>query len=660
MNSRILAVMMLGGAAIISAISFSGFSAQDKSRHEDGTVLVHHLERLVGQEHYQLTSDEKGVLLNAALDFTDRGNRIQLTSTLQLDGQLVPIRFQSKGRLYRFVNIDTTVNVLDGIAEVGNLSEATQTEVPNAFFTARGYAPFAGQALMVRYWERHGRPAELNVVPGYPVLHVAIRYRGTDSVRTGNRSVRLRRYSVDGLVWGRETLWLDEQNRFSALLTRIHILPLEAVREDLEDALPELQTIAIADRISDLAGFGQQIPPVAQGEFALVGGRLYSSPTEKPIENATVHIRDGRIVSAGPSSSIRLSNRVRVIPAQGKTIIPGLWDMHAHASQIEWAPAYLAAGVTTIRDMGGEKEFLTAFRDALSRNQGPGPQILLAGLIEGPGTNGYGRVVATTPAEGRAIVDSYHGANFNQIKLYSLMTHDLVSAISSYAHDLGMTVTGHVPNALSINQAVESGMDQFAHLSEKLGAPGSIQLQQTIQLLATHGTVVDPTIAWNELLERAPETALSSFEPGILMAPGPIAMSYNSVKNNTTAAEERGRRRSDLDVVKAMHDRGVRIVAGTDGAVPGHSLLREIELYVQAGMSPAEALNSATLIPAKVMQMDKYVGSIETGKRADLLVLDADPLANISNIRKGRWTVANGRLYDCFSLWQIAGFLPRR
>jgi imidazolonepropionase-like amidohydrolase len=137
-------------------------------------------------------------------------------------------------------------------------------------------------------------------------------------------------------------------------------------------------------------------------------------------------------------------------------------------------------------------------------------------------------------------------------------------------------------------------------------------------------------------------------------------MSYNSVKNNTTLAEGRGRRQSDVDIVKAMHDRGVRIVAGTDGAIPGHSLLREIELYVQAGMSPAEALNSATLMPAKVMQMDKYVGSIETGKRADLLVLDADPLANISNIRKGRWAVANGRLYDCFTLWQIAGFSPRR
>jgi imidazolonepropionase-like amidohydrolase len=367
-------------------------------------------------------------------------------------------------------------------------------------------------------------------------------------------------------------------------------------------------------------------------------------------------IRDGRILAAGSRASIRIPKGVRVVPADGMTIVPGLWDMHAHVSQIEWGPAYLAAGVTTARDMGGEKAFLTAFRDALSSGRGLGPRLLLAGLVDGAGSDGYGTVIATTAEEGRVIVDNYRSAGFDQIKLYSLLTPDLVNAISSYAHGKGMTVTGHIPDLLSVEQAIESGMDQFAHLTEKLGKPRSAQFQRIVQFLAKHGTVVDPTVAWNELLEHAPEKPVSSFEPGILESPRPIALSYNSVKNNISATEAQESRRDDLDIVKALHDGGVPVVAGTDGAVPGHSLLRTLELFVEAGLTPAEAIATATVAPARAMRMEKEFGTIEAGKRADLLVLDANPLTNISNIRRGRWVVANGRLFDCAALWQSVGF----
>ena len=108
-----------------------------------------------------------------------------------------------------------------------------------------------------------------------------------------------------------------------------------------------------------------------------------------------------------------------------------------------------------------------------------------------------------------------------------------------------------------------------------------------------------------------------------------------------------------------LHDAKVPIVAGTDGALPGHSLLRTLELFVEAGLTPAQAIATATTAPAKFMRVDKDVGTIEPGMRADLLVLDADPLQNISNIRKGRWVVANGRLYDCAALWRSVGFVPQ-
>jgi imidazolonepropionase-like amidohydrolase len=120
----------------------------------------------------------------------------------------------------------------------------------------------------------------------------------------------------------------------------------------------------------------------------------------------------------------------------------------------------------------------------------------------------------------------------------------------------------------------------------------------------------------------------------------------------------RDRQQRSLAIVKALHDAGVVVVAGTDGALPGHSLLREIELYAQAGFTSAAALAAATTASASAMRMLDDVGTIAPGKRADLLILDADPAAAVSNIRKGRWVVAGGRMYDCAKLWRAAGFTP--
>jgi len=113
-----------------------------------------------------------------------------------------------------------------------------------------------------------------------------------------------------------------------------------------------------------------------------------------------------------------------------------------------------------------------------------------------------------------------------------------------------------------------------------------------------------------------------------------------------------------LKITGALHRAGVPIVAGTDVGVPGHTLHRELELYVKAGMTPLEAIQAATITPARVMKLDSEVGTIESGKRADLIVLDANPLENISNIRKVRLVVTQGRLFNCAKLWEIVGFQP--
>ena len=152
------------------------------------------------------------------------------------------------------------------------------------------------------------------------------------------------------------------------------------------------------------------------------------------------------------------------------------------------------------------------------------------------------------------------------------------------------------------------------------------------------------------------QTPLTEFQPGFTEAPWPLLASYGSVRNTTDSATANRGVRAQLAVVKAMHDAGVRIVAGTDYGLPGFSLLRELELYVSAGLSPLEAIQSATSVPADVMHMSDSVGTLAVGKRADFVVLDGNPLNEIRNVRTGRWVVSAGRMFDMRALRRSVHF----
>ena len=632
-----------------------GRASQPVAAADSGSLVIHLLERPVGTERYQLRRDAQDWVLSSTLDFVDRGSHVQLDARLQTRGDFTPKSFHAKGKTYRFVNVDVDVDVDGGTSRVRNLGDSSTIPTPPHFFTTRGYAPLAGRAMLIRYWDAHARPARIANMPGPAAARIAIEFRGTDTIRVGGNTAVLRRYSVDGVVWGREAVWLDRQGNLAALITRVHILPLEAVRSDLDQALPQFSDLALRDRMNDVVRMAREVPPLAAGTFALVGGRVIDGTDRAPLGDATVLIRTGRIAAIGPRGSVSIPPGTRVIDARGKTIIPGLWDMHGHVSQIEWGPAYLAAGVTSVRDMGGETRFLNALRDTFGAVAGPGPRLLLAGLIDGPGPNGFGTVIARTPEEGRSLVDFYHARGFEQIKLYGSILAPVAGAVIRRAHELGMTVTGHVPVAMGLEAVVDSGMDNVAHLPFR-GDESPNDMKRIIQLLASKRTVMDPTLAWNELLGRAPSTPISTFEPGIDAAAPPLALNYASVRNPSDSAGASAARARGIAVLRTLHEAGVPIVAGTDGGVPGYSLLRELELSVAAGLTPLEAIQTATIVPARVMGMEREVGTIEAGKAADLVVLDADPLANIANIRNAPWVVHGGRMYDTRRLRRVAGF----
>src|SRR5262245_6227662 len=325
----------------ILAVAMGMSTDQPSTPIEQGTLRLHYVQKPIGYERYDLTRDGDGLKLTADFDFTDRGGNVHLTSTLQTKADYTPVHFTAKGKSYRFVNVDSDVTSDGHEAVVRADGTETRIGVSSAFFTVDGYAPFAAQMLMLRYWKQHGLPRIVRTAPGSPLNDVLVTPRGRDEIRVGAKTVRLDRYTVDGVVWGRETVWLDEQGGLAAATTRAGGLGFEAVREDLEPSLVTFVERAARDGIADLEQISAKLPIVKEGTYALVGATIVDGTDRAPIPDGVVIIRDGRIANAGPRTSVTVPPDVPTVPVAGATIVPGLWDMHTHVTQVEWAPVYL-------------------------------------------------------------------------------------------------------------------------------------------------------------------------------------------------------------------------------------------------------------------------------------------------------------------------------
>ena len=646
--------------AVAGAFIYLGLlarAADDPS--ETGTFTLFKFEQAIGEERYEIRPSAggfDGFTLTSKFSFTDRGTTVPLDATLQFDRDLLPVHFLIHGDTARLSTIDAEVTLAGAMATIREGSASRREQAPAGAFTLAGYAPPSMQMALMRYWAAHGRPAS---VPLLPHGTARIEPRGRDEVTVDGRTVTLERYSVRGIVWGRETLWCDATGRLAALVSvDAEFDHFEAARPELKDAVPQLVARAASDGMAAMADTATAESPAPSRQLAIVGATILDMSGRKPIPNGTVVIVDGRIEAVGPSSRVAVPPEATVVSVAGKTVMPGLWDMHAHFEQVEWGPIYLAAGVTTVRDVGNELEFVTAVRDAVASGKGLGPRMLLAGVIDGPGPRGLGVTRAATPDQGRQWVDRYHDAGFDQIKIYSSITLDVLRAITSEAHKFGMTVTGHVPDSMNVFTAMDAGLDQINH-AQYLSALPDADPQVVVAALKRHRTVVDPTLALYELLARPFTQSIDTFEPGIRKVAPELETPLNGFGSSIeAAARQRAHLNDALELVNRLHRAGIPIVAGTDQSVPGHSLHREIELYVMAGLSPLDALAAATIVPARVMKKGTESGTIEKGKRGDLIVLDGSPLDDIRNTRRIHRVITNGRVFDPAPLWRSVGFQP--
>jgi imidazolonepropionase-like amidohydrolase len=422
-------------------------------------------------------------------------------------------------------------------------------------------------------------------------------------------------------------------------------------------------------------GAGQGAP--AANPLAITHVTVIDGTDPAPRFDQTVVVRDRRIVAVGPAPSTAVPPGSRVLNGRGRFLIPGLWDMHVHTdvpAGREVLRLYVENGVLSVRDMAGTWARLSAWRREIAAGSLTGPRIMASGPYLEGGEIGIPHLLARTPDEARAAVDSLSRLGVDLVKLHGQLTRETWFAALRAARERGLRSGGHVPRSVTAAEASDSGLGSLEHLLQipipctpaeslalaprfpiqgMLGRCTSADLAPLFSRLVRNGTAVVPTqVAAYEIshwpLTDLPGDAYARHLPDTLrrfvtqifqIPPGVPADAHRT--GQALFAKR-------LALVGAMHRAGVVLLAGTDAPLrnspPGFGLHEELALLVRAGLSPFAALRAATLAPARWFGMQDSLGTVAPGQLADLVLLDADPLADIRNLRGIRAVVQQGRV----------------
>jgi imidazolonepropionase-like amidohydrolase len=647
--------------------SLSAAMPQDSVRY-----FLHKFAQNIGQEVCTRSGVHNDVSYTVRFKFVDRGTPVPLEARLLMTANGEPVSLRVKGNTSRFSRIDDSIVLHRESAWVRVGDSGIEHKIKGPVFPVAGYSPGTVQMVLLQYWRKHGRPERLQLLPAGSI---SIKATGYDTLANFGSSLVLERTVINGLVWGNELVWTDKAGNLVCLITNdAEGDKLEMMRDKYESQLPEL--------IGRAAAYGMQLFTASMndegkseagasgrsGVLAIAGGQLVDVVTGVITPDAVVLMENGRIVRTGARTAVAIPEGTKVIHSEGYTILPGLWDMHAHFEQAEWGPAYLAAGVTTVRDCGNEFNYINAVKRAIDEGAGVGPHILKAGIIDGAGPLGLGVIHANTPEEARDLVRRYKDSGFVQIKIYSSVTAPMVKVICDEAHRLGLTVTGHIPEGMNLEQGVDSGMDMINHIvyvgqilargKDKLVDWNDPRTDSGLNFIKEHGTVIDPTLGVFEMVFRSVKDSITGMEPAFETLPQPLQELFITMGVPPSQAVQFRPYFKDLEKeVKVLFDMGVPVVAGTDMGFPGYSVDRELELYVDAGLTPLEALRTATIVPAKVMKLQDVTGSLLPGRAADIILVEGDPLHHIRDIRRVKMVIKDGKVYDPVQLHKMAGFL---
>lgn len=435
-----------------------------------------------------------------------------------------------------------------------------------------------------------------------------------------------------------------------------------------------------------LLGMQQRLAHPLPGITLIRNARVFDSESAKLGPASDLLVSGGRIVSISNAGG-ELSRADNVIDAGGRILLPGLFDMHAHFGPWDGG-LHLAAGITTIRDMGNDNTILQQLMVQLREGKLLGPDIVPAGFIEGESKmsarNGF---VIKDLAEAKKAIDWYADHGYPQIKIYNSFPKAILPETTAYAHHRGLRVSGHIPAFLTAHEAVEQGYDEIQHINQVMlnffvtpetdtrtlerfylvakKTAGldfdSKPVQDFIGMLAQKQIVIDPTLSTFEFLHQRDGELSPIFADVADHLPPDIQRSRRAaemdIPDDATAALYTKSFDKLVEFVGRMYKAGVPIVAGTD-EVSGFTLQRELELYVKAGLTPSQALQVATWNGARYTRTLQDRGSVTVGKYADLILVDGDPTTHISDIRKVALVIKQDKAYYPSEIDEALGIKP--
>ena len=559
-----------------------------------------------------------------------------------------------------------------------------------------GSAPFAD-----RRYSTYGGPwlaSEMDVN-----ALVAAGAKGIDLLPSGHASIKIGQpVEVDG-PQGKKTIklafitgygfspspvWLDSDNHFFGNAGVISLLP--EGYESNGPKLKDLQDKATAAMVRDVAH--DFLKPANRSATLVDNVLMFDSVAGKYLPNRAVLIANGKVAAVGAAGSLKAPAGATIIDGKGKTLLPGLWDSHQHVGDDWGLLQNVATGMTNYRSPG------SLIEDALSiyKRRAAGDLLAPDGKIsviidrKDP-LAAQGALTVSSAAEAVAAVDKIKAAGLWGAKFYTSMNPAWIAPAAAEAHKLGLHVHGHVPAGMRPLDAVRAGYDEVTHINfimmqampqevvdkantaARLEGPAkygkdvdldSPAMKAFYAELSKRGTIIDPTLTVWEPLMTSDGSALSpEYAPFADVAPPAVARGWKISGYPLFGGLTRDDFRKSFDkmvgLVGRLHQAGVRIVAGTDGY--GLELVRELELYQQAGLTNAESLQTATIIPARMTGMDGRVGSIAPGKTADIILVDGDVSKDLTNLRHVRTVFLDGYRLDGNALRQASGLsgMPR-
>ena len=392
------------------------------------------------------------------------------------------------------------------------------------------------------------------------------------------------------------------------------------------------------------------------GTIAITNTTVVDVVTGGQRAGVIVITKAGQIASVGARTPVP-QGAVRV-DGTGKFLIPGLWDMHSHnqASGSESLELYLANGVVGTRDMGSDLDFIIPLRDRIRRGEVRGPEIVASGpMLDNAPPNWPFRRRVTTAEEARDAVRDLRARGVDFIKVHNNTPRDVFFAIAQEAPKLGLPFAGHIPLTVSIDEGAASGIKSIEHLSESrvfrecAGKPQAYDAERCRPLfdkLAANGIWQTPTLAFFRLL---PDVFSGKPMPHEEYA-SVSAVEFNRANAQASKIDAQGlmflrsMSKTSLTVIRDMLSRGNVLLAGCDGGVPGFCLHDEMEILTEAGLSPLQAIQTATINPARFFGRESSHGTIAAGKRADIVMLDGDPRVDVRHTRRISAVVYGGRL----------------